>query len=454
MQEKDSFILDIKRLGINGEGLGFYNRMAVFVEDAIPGEGHSIMINKVEGKMAFGTSLEIKRKSPHRIAPLCPHYEECGGCNVSHIEYNQMLKFKRELLMESLERYTTLPYRQFEIKQTVPSELQYGYRNRSQLAVRKNLDDQFVCTMLKAKTNQIVNIDHCLVQDSKINDLNREILKIADELGLSPYQPKYNRGVLRYLVIRVNQKKEALVCLICAEKNPKIKELARRTMSLLGVVGVYENFNDSKREGIFFGEEMHLLEGKPAIIEQLGRIQYKIYPNTFFQLNAPQAKNMYDIILKACKLSFKETVLDAYCGVGSIGLYLAKMAKEVIGIEYNKDSVEAAIENAALNKITNAKFLQGDAVQLLPKLLSDGICFDVIVVDPPRTGLGEVFIQSILDAKIPRVVYASCNPATLAKDLEILSSLYNVKYITPIDMFPQTSLVESVCQLVLKDKTK
>lgn len=454
MKTDDNFILDIKRLGINGEGIGFYNRKAVFVEGAIPGEGHDITIVKEDMKMAFGKTNLIKRVSPYRVEPECPYYEKCGGCSVAHIDYNQMLVFKRELIIEAISRYTSMNYRQFEIKPTVPSDLTKGYRNRSQLAVRKNAEGKYVTLMLQAQTGAPIEVENCLVQNPKINEINNKILQFASDLEITPYLAKFNRGVFRYLITRMNEQGEALICFVCAEKNKKILELAKKVIQIPGVKSVYESFNDSKKSGSFFGEEINLLEGEPYIIEQLGNVKYRIYPNTFFQLNTSQAKKMYDLVLKACKLSRKERVLDAFCGVGSIGLYLANMCKEVVGIEFNKDSVIAATENAKLNKITNASFLQGDANQLFPKMVKEGQVFDVIVVDPPRTGLQEEFIETILKQKVQRMVYVSCNQATLAKDLEKLSEIYKVNSITPIDMFPQTSLVESVCLLVLKDKTK
>ena len=452
MKEKDSFILDIKRLGINGEGIGFYNKMAVFVENAIPGEGHSIEVSKVDGKMAFGKTIEIKHISKDRVNPSCPYYAECGGCNVSHISYEKMLEFKRDLLIEAISRYTTLNPKSFEIRKTIPSEDMLHYRNKSQLVVKK-VDGKFSVCMLQPNSNMIVPIDSCLVQKKKINELNRNVLKLAEELDISPYITKFQRGLLRYLIIRVNENDEALVCIVCGERSNKIKELAKKVIELPGVVGVYESFNNSKKEVGFFGTEPQLLEGKPYIVEKLGKVMYRIYPNTFFQLNTKQAKNLFDVILKACKLSFKERVLDAYSGVGAIGLYLAHMAKEVVGIEYNKDAVTAANENAAMNKIKNAKFLQGDAALLLPKLIEEEP-FDVVVVDPPRTGLAEEFISTLLKTHIKRVIYVSCNPATLAKDLEKLSSAYQVNSITPLDMFPQTALVESICSLVLRIEAK
>ena len=452
MKEQDQFILDIKRLGINGEGIGFYNKLAVFVDGAIPGEGHEVVITKVEPKMAFGQTVQIKKESSARVTPKCPYYGECGGCGVMHINYEEMLVQKRNLVIEALNRYTRLNTRSFEIKPTVASPKIFGYRNKSQLAVKKD-ETSHVC-MLKKLSKETLYVESCDVQNPLINKLNNEILKIVDELGVTPYLYKYNRGVLRHLVIRVNKNNEALVCFVCKDKTPKIKELAKRVIALDGVVSVYENFNDSLKEGIIFGNTTNHLEGKEYIIETLGKIKYQIYPTTFFQLNTEQAENMYNLVLKACKLSRRETVLDAYCGVGTIGLYLANMAKEVIGIENNAQSVVAANQNAKLNKINNAKFYEGDVTELLPKMIAEGTNFDVIVLDPPRTGLTQECIDTLLNSNVKRIIYVSCNPATLAKNLESLSSKYNVNSIVPIDMFPQTPLCEMVTTLVLNDRMK
>lgn len=449
VKEGDEFILDIKRLGINGEGIGFYNRLAIFVEGAIPGEGHNVQITKLDGKMAYGKSKELKHAAPCRKYPECPYYEECGGCSVMHIDYNEMLKYKREILVEALNRYTTLNTKSFEIKPCVSSDLELGYRNKSQLNVKKS-DGKSSVSMIKAKSNILVPVEKCLVQNELINILNTKILNILDENGINPYIRKTNEGTLRYLVVRVTKDNKALVCFVCQNKDSKLKNIISKVLAIPEVVSVYENINPQDKSQEIFGKETNHLGGEEYIVETLGKIKYKIYPTTFFQLNTNQAEKMYDIVLKQAKLSFKEKVIDAYCGVGTIALYLAHNSKEVIGIEYNKESIKAAEENAKLNKISNAKFLQGDAAELLPKMVKDGESFDLLVADPPRTGLGDKFISAILESNVKRFIYVSCNPATLAKDLERLKEKYSINSITPVDMFPQTSLVESVTTLTLK----
>lgn len=449
IKEGDQFILDIKRMGINGEGIGFYNRLAIFVDGVIPGEGHNIEITKLEGKMAYGKSLECKHESSSRKTPSCPYYSLCGGCSVMHIKYEDMLKYKREILIEALTRYTTLNPKSFEIKETVPSSKEYNYRNKSQLNIKKKDGKSSVC-MIKAKSNILVPVEECLVQNELINTLNKKILSLADEMNINPYIRKDDSGLLRYLVIRQTKDNKALVCFVLKKKDNRIKELAKKVLEIKEVESVYENINPLDKTPDIFGKETNHLCGEEYIVETLGKIKYKIYPTTFFQLNSLQAEKMYDIVLKQAKLSFKERVLDAYCGVGTIALYLAHNSKEVIGIEYNKASVLAAEENAKLNKISNAKFLQGDASELLPKMVNDGEVFDVLVADPPRTGLGDKFINAILESNVKKFIYVSCNPATLAKDLERLKEKYNINSITPLDMFPQTALVESITTLTLK----
>ena len=449
MKENDQFILDIKRLGINGEGIGFYKRLAVFVDGAIPGEGHNVCVTKVLDKMAFAKTTEIKHASPDRIEITCPHYNECGGCNVSHIKYNRMLELKRDLIIETLNRYTKLNPRKFEIKPTLRSEDIFNYRNRSIGSIRKVNDKYSIC-MTNPVSNEVHPINSCMLQNPVINELNEQILKLAYDMNISLYIPKFNRGILRYLSIRVNSKNEALVCLICGEKSNKIKELASEIIKLDNVKGVYENFNNSKKESVFFGLEMNLLEGEAFIVEELNNVKYKLYPNTFFHLNTKQTNNFYETVLKSLKLSRKETVLFPNSGIGLLPLYLSKMTKEVIGIEYNKDLIAYANENAKLNKIVNAKFYQGDSVQLLPKMLEDKEV-DIIVLESSKTGIDESIIKTINNSNIKKIVYVSSNMVSMAKDLDKLSINYNINYITPIDLLPQTTNIESVCCLQRKN---
>ena len=451
MNVNDEFILDIKRLGINGEGIGYYNKLAIFVPNAIPREGHNVKITKLEKKYAYAESLEIKTKSDSRIEPVCPHFKDCGACQVMHIDYDKMLEFKRDLLIESLTKYTKLNPRSFEIRKTIPSLKQLNYRNRSIQNIRRTKDGLKIF-MIKENSNNLVPIDKCLVEDNVINNINNKIISIGNKLNIDTYNQKLKKGALKYVSIRVNELGDALVTFICHERDNKINKLAEELINVLNVKGIYLNINNTNKQGEIFGEELIHLAGEKYIIMTLNNIKYKLYPDTFFQLNTDQARNIFDIVLKNAKLSKKETVLDAYCGVGAISLYIAKMAKEVIGIEYNKNAIDLAKENALLNKINNTEFYQGDSSILLEKMLNEGKKFDVIIVDPPRTGLDDKFINNILKSEAKKIIYVSCNPQTLAKNLDKLSVKYNVNSMTPADMFPYSAHVETVVSMTRTER--
>ncbi len=450
LQIDDNIVLEIKRLGINGEGIGFYQKLAVFVDGAIPGETVKLRISQVSEKMAKGEIIEYRQVSPNRVEPKCPHYEKCGGCQISHIENKYTGVLKREMLIESILRYTDINPKTFEIKPTIIMDNPDGYRNKSSLPVRK-FNEKATLGLYEPETNKIVYIDNCLVQNEIINTINSKVLEYIDELNVTPYVEKFRRGEIKYIVTRVSHKtNEAQVTLITHDKTPKIFELAKKIINIQNVVSVYESINDSIKEGVIFGPEINLLEGKPTIIESIGDYKFELLPTAFFQLNPVQTEKLYEQVKKACKLSRTEVVLDAYCGVGTIGIYLSKLSKEIIGIEYNKEAVINANQNAKLNKVNNAKFYQGDVTELLPKLIEEGLKLDVIVVDPPRTGLGSELIETILNTDVKRMVYVSCNPATLAKDLNLLTQKYHIKYMQPVDMFPQTAHVETIVLLERK----
>jgi len=450
----DNISVEIKRLGINGEGIGYYNRLAIFIPGGIPGERCDVEITSVSEKMAYAKIIDIKNVSKDRCEPKCKYYNRCGGCNTMHINYNKMGDFKRDRVIESITRYTDLNPRSFEVKKTVLMQNPYNYRYKASLPVRK-FNDYATVGLYSVDGKEVIYIDGCMNQADQINNINKHILALMDKLNVVPYIEKYKRGEVKYIVTRVSHfNKEAQVTFVIGEKTPKIKELAKEVIKIDSVVSVFESFADGEGDSLIFGSDIKLLEGKKTILESIGKYKFELLPTAFFQLNPIQTEVLYEHVLKACKLSFKERVLDAYCGVGTIGIYLAHNASEVIGIEYNKEAVENANNNAQLNKIKNAKFLQGDVVELLPHMIKDGEAFDVIVADPPRVGLGSELCEAILESGAKRFIYVSCNPATLAKDLNILTKKYNVNSIEPFDMFPNTSHVETVALLTLNPSVK
>ncbi len=448
MKENERFILDIKRLGINGEGIGFYNKLAVFVKNAIPGEGIDVEVTKVLPKMAFAKAIEWKKVSPSRVEPKCMYYERCGACQVMHIDNKKMGEFKREAVIEALKRYTKLNPSSFEIKPTIVMEEPYNYRNKSTLIVRREMGKNAVA-MIEENSNRHFAIKTCLVQDEKINEINAKIIALSNHLDIKSFGcEKYS---WRYLVTRVTKgTRESLVCLVVYKYNEEIAKFADMIVKEKLADSVYVNINADDKTHEIFGPETIYVGGKKSIIENIDKYKFNIYPTTFFQLNTKQTEVLYAEVKKAAKLTHQERVLDAFCGVGTIASYVANVSKEVIGIEYNKEAIEAAKENLALNKIKNVKFYQGNTAKLLPKLISKDLTFDVAIFDPPRTGLGEDVLNTIMKSNIKRIVYVSCNPSTLAKDLAVLANKYKIRYIQPVDMFPQTSHVESITLLDLK----
>lgn len=447
LKENDEIIVDIKRLGINGEGIAFYKKLAIFVNGAIPGEGVNVRITKVLNKMALAEVIYFKHTSKDRVEPRCKHYEKCGACQVMHIDYNKMLEYKRELVVEAIARYTKLNPRSFEIFKTIGMESPFGYRYKSSLPLRH--DDKTSVGIIKPNTNIVVPIEGCLNQNDIVNNINKEVCRLIDKYKLEVYDHKENKGLIRFVVCRVSHfSKEAQVTLVISKKGVNLKPIAKEIMNINHVVSVFESFNDGDGVSIFGTTKK--LDGKDTITENIGQYKFELGPDTFFQLNPVQTEKLYEVVKKAAKLSMKETVLDLYCGVGTIGIYLSKLAKEIVGVEVNEISIENAKTNAVINKVRNASFFAGKVDEILPKTLREKPA-DVLVCDPPRTGLGEYVCKTILKNEIKRVVYVSCNPSTLAKDLAILSEKYDVKWIQPVDMFPNTAHVECVCSLSLKE---
>ena len=449
-------IVDIKRLGINGEGIAFYKGLAVFVNNAIPGEGINVRIQTINEKMAFAEVVDLKHQSSDRATPLCPYYNVCGGCQTMHIKYQKMCDFKRDAIKEALERYTRLNPKSFEIKPTYGMNNPLNYRFKSQLTATSRFD-KLELGLIRPNSNIVTPIKDCFTQNEIVNDINIKVQEILNKYGLTAYDSKTQKGDIRNVVVRVSHfNLEAQVTIVYAYKHldGKLNKLAKDIMKIDYVVSVAKTYHDQYDDGLVIQKECIILEGKKTITENIGKYKFELSPESFFQLNPVQTEHLYEFALKAAKLSHKETVLDLYCGAGTIGIYMSKMAKRIIGVEVNPQAVKNAIENAKKNKVNNAEYYAGYVDEILPQLAKKNINIDVLVCDPPRMGLGEDVCKTILANEFKKVVYVSCNPATLAKDINILSKKYKVNYIQPVDMFPYTSHVETVCALSLStDRT-
>jgi 23S rRNA (uracil1939-C5)-methyltransferase len=447
-----TFPLTIKRLGINGEGVGYFKKQVVFVPGALPGEEVVVEATKINPKFAEAKIKKIRIKSPHRVLPLCPVYDQCGGCQLQHLKYDQQLKEKRDIIIQSLERHTKVDINKLDIRETIGMEDPWGYRNKSSFQV-KAIDGKVLAGLYDLNSHQLINIDECAVQHAQTNEATSEVKRILEELKIPIYNEKSRKGIIRTIVTRVGiQTGELQIVLITTQKElPKVDTIIQEIQKRLpNVKSIVQNINGQKTS-LIFGEETLPLAGEDFIQETLGDLQFELSARTFFQLNPVQTVKLYNEVKKAAALTGEEKVLDAYCGVGTIGLWLADQAGEVRGMDVITESIEDAKKNAKRHGFTNTKYVPGKAEEVLPKWVKKGWKPDVIVVDPPRTGLDGQLIQTILQAEPKKIIYISCNPSTLAKDIQTLSSKYELKYIQPVDMFPHTAHVECVSQIVLKE---
>ena len=433
--------LEVKKIGINGEGIAYYNKKIVFIDNALPKEKVKVEVVEETDKFIKADLKEILIKSPFRVEPICPKYYECGGCSLQHMSYAEQLNIKRELVIEALEKYSGLNPRKFEIKKTLGMMNPNNYRNK----VSAPLKDLNGCAwgMYKPNTNHLVILHDCIVQYNDLNDVLNQIVKIMDKLGFKPKSK--NEGLVKYVVTRQSSyTKEIQITFILGETKTDITPLVNEVKALKNVVSIYTDINKGESPDIF-GDKLKKHFGEDYITDKLDKYYFNLLPNAFFQLNPLQAVVLYNEAKKAAKLSLKEKVVDCYCGVGTISLWVSSLSKEVIGIENNKEAIKSAKENALNNKVKNVNFICGDAAAELDKIND----IDVIIADPPRSGMRDLTYK-ILDKEPKRLVYVSCNPSTLAKDLKVLSKKYEVRYIQPIDMFPYTPKVECVCSLSLK----
>jgi len=443
-----TFPLTIKRLGINGEGVGYFKKQVVFVPGALPGEEVVAEATKINPKFAEAKIKKIRIKSPHRVQPLCPVYDQCGGCQLQHLKYDQQLKEKRDIIIQSLERHTKVDINKLDIRDTIGMEDPWGYRNKSSFQV-KAIDGKVLAGLYGLNSHQLINIDECAVQHAQTNEATSAVKRILEELKIPIYNEKSRKGIVRTIVTRVGiQTGELQVVLITTQKElPKVDTIIEEIQKRLPKVkSIVQNINGQKTS-LIFGEETLPLAGEDFIQETLGDLQFELSARTFFQLNPVQTIKLYNEVKKAAALTGQEKVVDAYCGVGTIGLWLADQAGEVRGMDVITESIEDAKKNAKRHGFTNTKYVPGKAEEVLPKWVKKGWKPDVIVVDPPRTGLEGQLIQTILQAEPKKLIYISCNPSTLAKDIQTLSAKYEVKYIQPVDMFPHTAHVEAVAWL-------
>ncbi len=442
--------LEIRKQGINGEGIGYYNKLAIFVPGAILKEEVNCEITEANKTYAVAKLDEIVRPSTKRILPPCRFFEQCGGCQMQHIEYKEQLKIKRSIIAQALARYTDVYSSNKILKKTLGMKDTFCYRNKSQMPF-KNTTFCLALGLYATQSNHFVYIDECMTQSKKVNEINQDALSVLRKHKMMANDSMNPEGVLLNLVTRhLETTDTASVTFIVTKYDPTLEVVAKELIKKNQSIDSVTYSVNQKSNPMMFGKTVKLLQKNKFIQDQFKEMQINISPDAFHQLNSKQMIILYDEIEKAAELTGKEIVIDAYSGIGITSMLLAKKAKKVYGIDYSEASILDATKNALQNKISNVQFIEDHVEGALPKLIASGVVPDLLVLDPPRAGLHETVIKQIISSKIKRVIYVSCNPSTLAKNLSILSKQYNVEYIQPIDMFPHTASVESLTLLTLK----
>lgn len=442
VKENELILLTIKRIGINGEGVGFYKRQTIFVNNALPGEVVEVKIVEARDKYAIGEITKFKQKSPDRVEPKCPYYDKCGGCQLQHLSYEAQLREKKNIVVESFDRYYDGDSSKIDFKDTIGNENPWHYRNKSSLPCRHD-GEHVVVGMYAANSNHLVYINDCLVENEIIKNTRDYILDFLTKERIDVYNPRTQSGSLKYIIIRAFDEKEVQATFVLTREDRRLIKI----LAHLKLNSVNYTINSDPKSVEIFGDKVKCIKGEDAIEGKLGGLKFKISPKAFFQLNTKQTVVLYDQIKKACNLTGKEKVLDCYCGIGSIGMYLADEALEVRGIDVNVDGIRDANEFAKINEIKNAKFYNGNILPHLNQFEKEGFVPDIVVVDPPRKGLELNIINYFQKKKVKKIVYVSCNPATLAKNINHLQKDYVIRYVQPVDMFPHTAGVEAVVLL-------
>ena len=447
-RKNDLVTLEIEDCGIDGEGIGKADGFTVFVKDAVIGDTVTAKIIKAKKNYGYGRLMEVLKPSPYRVEPKCEFARQCGGCQLQALSYDQQLVFKTNKVKGHLERiggFTDIP-----MEPIIGMDELFHYRNKAQFPVGRNKEGKIVTGFYAGRTHNIIENRDCALGVAENKEVLDRVIAHMEKYGIEPYNEATGKGLVRHVLIRYGYfTKEVMVCLILnGNKLPKEEQLVKSLCEIPGMTSITINVN-KKHSNVILGEEIRLLWGQEYITDRIGDISYQISPLSFYQVNPMQTQKLYAKALEYADLHGEETVWDLYCGIGTISLFLAQKAKFVRGVEIVPAAIENAKENAKLNGLENTEFFVGKAEEVLPReYKKNGVYADVIVVDPPRKGCDETLLETMVEMNPDRIVYVSCDSATLARDLKYLCERgYELRKVCPVDQFGMTVHVETVVLL-------
>lgn len=451
VKKNEKYIVDIIDNGFGGEGIAKVNGFTIFIPNALKGEKCEVLILKVLSSQAYGKVVKILEESEDRMKPDCETYQRCGGCDLRHMKYETTLNLKRNTVQSLINKSLK---NKIEAKKTIGMKNPYNYRNKAQFPVGIDKEGSPIIGVFAQRSHTIIPIQNCKIQTEISQEIARSIIEFIKENKISIYDEEKQNGAIRHIVIKVGKYTKQIMCiLVVNEEIGKINE--NKLVEMLctkykDVKTIVKNINN-KNTNVILGKQNVNLYGDGYIEDKLGEYTFKISPMSFYQVNPIQAEVLYNTAIEAANLSKEDTLFDLYCGIGTIGIFASKFVKQVYGIEIVEQAIEDAKENAKINKVDNAEFICGDVEFAFDELINKKkIIPTAIIVDPPRKGLDEKTIQNILKIKPEKLVYISCNPATMVRDIAKTEGVYVAEKIQPVDMFPYTSSVECVAVLKLK----
>ena len=452
IKKGEEYVLDIIDNGLDGAGIAKINDFTVFVLQTVKGEKVKALILKVNKSFAFAKVIEFIEKSEHRTQEDCKTYKRCGGCSLRFLDYEATLDIKEEMVKNCLSKFKL---NDIKVKPIIAMGNPFNYRNKLQYPCGIDKDGKPVMGVFANRSHEIIPVENCQIQNELSEKIAKDVFGFLKENNTSMYDEKNLKGVIRHIIIRIGIITNEVMLILVVNENRinKQEELVSYITSRYPEIKtIVKNYN-TKNTNVILGNKNETIFGEGYIYDFLGEYKFKISPLSFYQTNPVQTEALYNKALDYAELTGKETVLDLYCGIGTIGIFAAKKAKQVYGIEVIENAVKDAKENAEINNVKNAEFYLGEVENILEDILEKNkVKPDVVFVDPPRKGLDNKTIEILKDLMPQKIVYVSCNPATLARDLKLLEEKYNIREITPVDMFPYTKHIETVSILIKKQQ--